>query len=60
MKYIIVTKKLWQEFNFKNLDKRFIVQNNINSKLYTTTDTFRLILKEQRSSKKSFTKFQEL
>ncbi len=33
MKYIIITKKLWQEFNFKNLDKRFIVQNNINSKL---------------------------
>jgi methionyl-tRNA formyltransferase len=33
MKYIIITKKLWQEFNFKNLDKRFIVQNTINSKL---------------------------
>ena len=33
MKYIIITKKLWQKFNYKNLDKRFIVQNTIDSKL---------------------------
>ena len=33
MKFIIITKKFWQKLNFKELDKRFIIQNNINFKV---------------------------
>lgn len=33
MKFIIITKKFWQKINYQKLDKRFIVQNNINLKV---------------------------